>query len=177
MRYYLGIIISICLFFNSHGQEYTLGESKPYKKMSTPDFDDLLRKSIYLIKNKKDTIATYEILNMDYYRKSIKVNKLKGINNIQSKIKVDISTMGCCELIATYYYLITEDNTVIPLNKILNTECDGLVYKYDLIFPDDPKGSENSIYLGRLLYDKNIKLYPGKIKYRELISTVYTDKL
>ncbi len=164
----------------AHTQTFTLSEVAPFHIIEVDGKTQIANfiQNLYLIKDGVDTIASYRINIEDQeLAKSITTTDLEELEGIKAKLKVELTSTACCLSIETYYYLITHDDRIIAFNEIYNRACDGNDPKYDLIFPSDTFGQENSIYLGRIIYDRQSDYSNPIISFVERITEVYPNYL
>ncbi|MDX2360741.1 MAG: hypothetical protein QNK23_08035 [Crocinitomicaceae bacterium] len=100
-----------------------------------------------------DTLEINSLENFEGY--SIWQLEDHGLDRVNRVIKVELSWLGCCEYIESYYFLYTDDCTIKQLPMITNTACDFPEPYRDYIFPDEEHGERGVIKQVMVDYDEN----------------------
>lgn len=87
-----------------------------------------------------------------------------GLDGVSEVIKMQVEYLSCCAEVESYYYLIKEDNEIIPLPHLTNVYCDNTNTDSQYIFPNQPHGLENSIRETEFSYSDDFEIAYTNVK-------------
>ncbi|WP_025741568.1 hypothetical protein [Aquimarina pacifica] len=76
-----------------------------------------------------------------------------GLAGVSEVIKMEVEYLACCAHVETFYYMVKEDQTVVPLPEIQNVYCENSDTDYQYIFPNQEHGVEGSILYTQTFYN------------------------
>lgn len=148
------ILLSITKILHSQSLRITSPEPLVTTKINGHEIVQNYLQQLHLILNETDTISSITI-NVDTEviesRISYASTSLKKISKI---IKVELFRTACLTSSETYYFILNFNDRLLEFTPIINSSYDGCNPNYDLIFPEDFHGVKDSIYLGKINFDK-----------------------
>lgn len=164
----------VCVSPACFAQEYSLSELIPIQH-SINETDSINRTfihSLFLFRNNQDTLAQFTINNEDCdFSHHLQKRRISGIDEYKGALILDLYYTCCATTLETHYFLITKDDKIQRLNPITNISYDNPKNGYDLIFPDDLQGTENTIFLGKKYIDSC-----GDLTFVDRIQTIYPNQ-
>ncbi|OEJ98499.1 hypothetical protein A8C32_04605 [Flavivirga aquatica] len=103
-------------------------------------------------------ISTFKIEDTELFE-DIFVTTLKnpGLVGVSEVIKMEIEYLGCCAHVEAYYYMVKDDNTIVPLPRIKNVYCENSDRDFQYIFPNQEFGVKGNILETQTFYKEMLK--------------------
>ncbi len=77
-----------------------------------------------------------------------------GLAGISEVIKMEVEYLACCAHVETFYYMIKDNHTIVPLPEIKNVYCENSDTDYQYIFPNQEHGVEGNILHTQTFYNE-----------------------
>ncbi len=81
-----------------------------------------------------------------------------GLDGISEVIKLEVEFFACCAEVASYYYMVTDDQQLISLPQLSNIYCENSNTDSQYTFPNQEYGIQGNILETETLYSDSYEV-------------------